>query len=129
MSTYAGSDWIKSAFKIEMSPLGEEVADLLGDVFLGIYHLDIGQLSKTNWDNDTWIDFALGWHQLSTFDGNELTRLVILCHDRMIRCSIGAKNFHHIGLMFHKRKGREGSINERHPTIEDAIKQIRGYYE
>jgi len=40
MSQYAGANWIKQSLKKEMSPLGVNVADLLGDVFAGIYHLD-----------------------------------------------------------------------------------------
>lgn len=34
-----GADWIKTAYKTEMSPLGEAVADLLDDLYSGIYHI------------------------------------------------------------------------------------------
>ena len=125
MSQYAGADWIKSAFEVELSPLGRNVADLLGDVFFGIYHLDHKALRRVDWGNDHHICFSLGWHQLSTFDTDELTRLVVLCHDRMIRCSIEARTHKHLGLIFHQRQNRNGDFYERHPTIEHAIEKIR----
>jgi len=41
---YAGASWIKSSLKKEMSPLGEAVANLLGRVSRGIYHLKTSSL-------------------------------------------------------------------------------------
>ena len=46
---YAGAAWIRSALGRELSPLGAAVADLLGDVFAGIYHLDNADLRKVDW--------------------------------------------------------------------------------
>lgn len=105
---YAGSDWIKSNFKVELSSLGEAVADLLGDLFYGIYHLDSTALKKVDWANDHHIIFILGWKSLATTDFDELTRLVILCHDRCIRCEISPRAFHYLELIFHQRQ-REGN--------------------
>lgn len=124
---YAGSDWIKSNFKVEMSPLGEAVANLLGDLFYGIYHLDSTALKKVDWANDHHIIFILGWKSLATTDFDELTRLVILCHDRCIRCEISPRAFHHLELIFHQRQ-REGNGWQRHPTIEAAIENARKAY-
>jgi hypothetical protein len=125
---YAGSDWIKANFKVEMSLLGEVVADLLGDLFLGIYHLDPKVLRKVDWANDHHIILALGWRSLATYDNDELTRLVILCHDRAIRCEISARNYKYLELMFHRRK-RGRALYERHPTIEEAVEKIRLLYQ
>jgi hypothetical protein len=128
MPKYAGSDWIKSALKVKMSPLGEAVADLLGDLFFGIYHLDTKALRRVDWANDNHIVFSLGWHSLSTCDFDELTRLVILCHDRAIRCSVAASTHKYLELMFHQRQ-RDGGYSERHPTIEQAIEETRKAYQ
>lgn len=122
---YEGSEWIKRSLDIEMSALGVEVADLLGDVFYGIYHLDYKALKRVDWSNNDWIEFSLGWQSLSTYDSDTLTRLVILCHDRLIRCSIQANAHKYLGLIFHKRKNRNGNFFERHSTIENAIKKHR----
>jgi hypothetical protein len=124
MAKYAGSEWIEESFKVEMSPLGREISDLLGDVFAGIYHLNHTSLFKVDWANDTWIEFVLN-KTIATFDNNELTRLVILCHDRLIRCSIEGAAPGYLRLVFHKRKSRTGHLYDRHPTIEQATEYTR----
>lgn len=129
MPKYAGSDWIKRNFKVQMSPLGEKVADLLGDLYLGIYHVDDKALKKVEWSNPHRMEFVLGWVELATTDCDELTRLVILCHDRLVRCSIRPRSFKYICLTFSERINRDGHFYERHPTIEQAIKHTRAMYE
>ena len=61
----------------------------------------------------------------STFDFSQLTALIVLCHDRMIRAEISACNMQYFKLVLHKRQKREGHMFEKHPTIEDAIKTFR----
>ncbi len=52
-NVYAGSDWIKKSLKItKMSPIGEAVADLLGEVYQGIYHLETRSLRKVDWEHE-----------------------------------------------------------------------------
>lgn len=62
---------------------------------------------------------------LSTFDFDYLTRLVVLAHDRCVRVEIVSSAPGRIGLVLHKRAGREGSVWDRHPTIEESIARIR----
>lgn len=128
---YAGADWIKDILDhqqpvITMSPLGIAVADLLGDLFAGIYHLNYTSLKKVDWANDRWIIFHLDRH-LSTFDSDDLTRLVVLCHDRCIRCDLTGKGPRIIEMVFHQRQ-RDGSMYARHPTLEAAAAGIRAAY-
>jgi len=126
---YSGSDWLKSSLGIkDMSPLGEAVGDLLGDLFFGIYHLNQAALRRVEWSNTHHIIFYLRWKDLSTVDFNNLTILVVLAHDRMIRVCIDAAAPHTLRLLFHQRTKREGDIFERYPTIEDHIKMIREHY-
>jgi len=61
---------------------------------------------------------------ISTFDYNQLTRLVIGCHDRAIRLEIRASGPRLLRLGLWQRQ-RDGSMYERHPTIEEAIKCYR----
>jgi len=124
----AGAEWVKSALKVaDISPLGVEVADLLGDVFDGIYHIEGRALGRVDWSDSYCIVITLrakgSW---ATYDFDLLTRLVVLSHDRMIRVSIDPCNFTHFKLMFHKRLTREGCMFERMPTLEDHVAQIRG---
>ena len=134
MVEYAGSKWMKECLKQtgkndEMSLLGKAVADLLGDVFLGIYHLDQKALLKVDWANNHHVIFNLSWRVLCTWDFDDLTRFVVLCHDRMIRMEIHPCGPHTLRLMFHQRTTREGNIGERYPTMEDHIAMIRSNYE
>jgi len=122
---YAGADWVKLSLKVkDMSPLGESVADLLGCVFLGIYHLPSSSLRRVDWSNKEYIEYHLHWHGLATVDSRELTALVVLAHDRMLRIDITALAPHLLKLCFWQRK-REGGGSVRCPTMEDHIKTIR----
>lgn len=103
-----------------LSPLGRSVADLLGELFYGIYHLDKKTLYKPDWASDHHIDVVIGWHSLSTFDYDELTRLVFLAHHMALRVSIKAATHNYLELMFHQR-GRTGGFSGRHPTLDDAV--------
>ncbi len=60
----------------------------------------------------------------STYDFDELTRLVVMGHDRCIRVEIVPSGPNMIGLRLYKRK-RDGKMWERHPTLEDAIASVR----
>ena len=122
---YAGADWVQSNFKVSLSPIGVAVADLLGQLFRGIYHLEPSSLKKVDWNNPHQISIVLSKNTtLSTYDFNELTMLVVLCHDRLLRCEIGAKTFGQLELRFHQRKAT-GGITERHPTIEEQTQWCR----
>jgi hypothetical protein len=121
MMHYAGADWVRRSLKVEnMSPLGERVADLLGALFLGIYHLDEKWLNRVDWSDDYVIKINI-YGSLSTIDGDQLTRLVVHAHDAMLRVSIRAATVNYLELMFHQRKVRDGSISDRCPTIEKAV--------
>jgi hypothetical protein len=130
MSQYAGANWIKTSLHKEMSPLGEKAADFLGDVFRGIYHLSGSShcsLSKVDWTEKHNIEVILysgGW---STWDFSELSRMVVLAHDRCLRLEIAPYSFHYIKLFISQRE-RTGDISARHPTMEDHIAIIRKEY-
>lgn len=71
--------------------------------------------------------FGEGWSMghfgtLSTFDFDELTRLVLLAHEKCIRVEISQGGINRLRIAIHKR-AREGSIYQRHPTIEQAIEK------
>ena len=125
---YTGADWIESSLKIEMSDFGRQVADLLGQWYAGIYHGSWESFRKADWKSDLWISIV-HYGPLSTFDFDNLTRLVVLCHDRMIRCEIVGCGPKYMRLNFSPRKNRDGHTYERHPEIETAVKAIRERYD
>ena len=126
---YAGADWIEASLKIpNMSQLGKDVADLLGDLFFGIYHLPTVALRKVNWSDDDYIRITLS-APMATYDGDKLTRLVVLSHDRMLRVDLSPCNFQHLELLFHKRQYREGGgTYHRMPSMEKHLGFIRSSY-
>lgn len=69
--------------------------------------------------------FGEGWSvnsagDLSTFDFNTLTRLVLMAHDRCIRASVLPGGPGKIKIAIWQRQ-RTGSYSQRHPTLEEAL--------
>jgi len=121
---YSGASWIKSSLKKDMSPLGEAVANLLGRVFLGIYHLPSAALGRVKWDDEYYMEFIYDC-DLATYDFDHLTALIVYAHDEMIRINIRGCGPRYLKMTFHQRKRRTGNISERYPTIEDHIAELR----
>jgi len=126
---YAGHEQLH-ALGIKYGKLGALVADILGQVWQGIYHLPAhgGKGLCADWTNEQMIEVLLRVPELATFDGMHLTALVILCHDHCLRLSIQPR-CKALRLQFHPRQGRDGRMFERHPTIEQHIETIRGALE
>lgn len=109
---------------VTLSPLGKRVAQLLGTVYGGIYHLPqhCYMSKKTQWDNSKHIRIYLeDSNHLSTFDFNHLTALVILAHDYCVRLHIKPCTPRLLILDFHLRERNGKEIYSYHPTIEEAI--------
>lgn len=94
----------------------------LWDYFCAVFGGDIHVDSKPyEWGEGIAID-RIG--SLATYDFALLSAAVILAHDFAVRLEINGAFNGCIRLIAFKRK-RDGSVFERHPTIEDAIKRIR----
>ena len=124
---YAGKEWLKRAYCPAPSVLGEDVADLLGFLFRGLYHLSAKQLKQTDWTDARCIAITIPDHRMSTFDANQLTELVLLAHECCLRCELRGRSPGYLQLLFHRRE-RCGDITRRHPTIEEAVEQLRGQF-
>jgi len=117
---FAGADWVRRSMGTEnMSSLGAKVADILGVVYGGIYHIKQKALDRVNWTHPMWIEIRI-WDSFSTHDFNKLTALVFACHDAAVRVDISGNSPSTLRLMFHERK-RKGGMAERHPTAEEAL--------
>jgi hypothetical protein len=125
MTKQSGSAWLRQCRITELSPLGEQVADLLGDLFVGLYHLE--GAASLDWANDHHIEVRVVHKDWASFDSNLLTKLIFLAHDRCLRVSLNPRSHHAMTLLFHQRK-REGGVWERHPTIEQALEEHRKWY-
>lgn len=118
-----GPEWLKKSIKVEhISPLGEDVARLLNDLYVGIYHIH-PEVTRVDWAEKHHIEIILRgcW---ATYDFDNLTRLVFLAHDYGLRVQLDARAPGYVRLMFHRRT-RDGGYSERHPSIEAALADWR----
>jgi hypothetical protein len=130
---YSGADWIEGSRKHwknqdqPMSELGRKVADLLGQVYEGIYHLPGNTLEKANWSGDV-IEITIhDGHQMATYDSDTLTVLVLLCHWMNVRLRIKSVAYRYLRLVFHDVT-RSGFYREGHPSLDEAIERVRELY-
>ena len=97
----------------------EEALSFFSELYFGAHHIP-GRGIK---------EYGPGWcvnhyGDLSTFDFDKLTRLVFLAHDRCMRVEIGSSGPNMVKIIIHKRT-REGSMSQRHPTLEQAFELWR----
>jgi len=117
---YAGADWLKKNLAYakptaSVSELGEIVADIIGQLYEGIYHVEDNHLFKADWANPKRIVLTLpdGGGRFATYDFSLLTHLVLLAQATKIRIAITAATHGYLRLTF--------SRYDDHRTIEDAI--------
>ena len=124
---FAGAAHVAAVCDVKPSELGRKVADLLGDAWAGIYHLPERSIKEAEWGSDLIVSVKLPGQTLATYDGNALTLLVILAHDACLRFEVEGMRGPRGGLVLHfwQRRAREGSMFERHPTIERAVENVR----
>jgi hypothetical protein len=97
----------------------KEALEFFGALFYGEHHIP-GEVKEcgSGWQ------ISSNYTTLATYDYSDLTRLVLLAHDRAIRAEVQSKGMNRLIIKIHKRE-REGDMTRRHPTIEDQIKTIR----
>lgn len=98
-----------------------ECCELLRDLFGGFHHMRLSLVKEHGYG----IAYSVRHKSLATFDNSQLTRLVFLAHDRMVRVEIEGSGPGMFKLCLWKRHKREGSLSERHPTAEKALEQHR----
>lgn len=62
---------------------------------------------------------------LSTADGDLLTRLVVLAHDAAVRVEISSSGPYMVKVMLHPRRRTNRNVTN-HPTLEEAAARVRG---
>lgn len=97
----------------------EQATDFFAEFYNGAHHIP-GEIKS--WGNGFTVNHR---SDLSTFDFNALTRLVVLAHDRCVRVSILPCSPQYVRICIHPRT-REGSFVHRHPELEEHIDSIRG---
>ncbi|HEY4288242.1 MAG TPA: hypothetical protein VGN00_14155 [Puia sp.] len=99
----------------------EEALDFFSELYGGMHHVPGYKVHE--WGDGSMVKHDAG--EMATYDHNMLTRLVLMAHDNCYRVSISNHGPKCLKICVWKRKGREGSLFERHPTIEQAIEKHR----
>lgn len=96
-----------------------ECACMLADLVRGFHHMP-GDIKRCGAGVEVNMRAPL-----ATRDFSELTRLVVMAHDRCIRAEIAPSGPGRLKILLHKRHARAGSMVERHPTLEEHIAMCR----
>ncbi|MEH6734076.1 MAG: hypothetical protein V7690_05470 [Shewanella sp.] len=102
-----------------------ECFDFLCDIHGGANHM-FGKIQASG-EHGLFINSKAS-HYMSTFDYSNLTKAVVIAHDRMIRFQIEPSGPRMLKFIAHKRHTREGDMSECHPAMEEAIRNIRKQY-
>lgn len=95
---------------------------MLADLANGFHHL-FGRITGDGQPDQ--IRCILEAHNcLATYDFRDLTRLVVMAHDRCIRAEIQPARGNAIAVILTKRS-RDGNQSEWHPTLEENVAKIR----
>jgi hypothetical protein len=121
-------DWLRHEYKGEFSELGKNVAWLL-DKMWGLHNLNSTSRRKVDWWNDTWIELVID-KILSTIDNDDLTRLVVIAHQLMLRVEMKGVGPGYIRLMFHQRTSRQrgNGFYRWCPDIQEHVEMIIRYH-
>lgn len=126
MNTDKARNELKSVAGIDpqtVSELGAQAAAVISTLVVGLHHWDTNALRRVDWSNKHYIEIVTNL-PLATWDGDALTRLVFLAHDACLRVDVQPASPQYLRLLFHSRQ-RQGTLFQRHPTIEDALTQWR----
>lgn len=106
-----------------MTPEQWECFEMLCDLFYGAHH--VFGIVRPSRKNGIVINSSNCSNHFGSFDYNNLTRAVVMAHDRMIRFSIEPSGPGMLKLSFHKRCSRDGDMAQCHPELEVAVDKIR----
>ncbi len=119
--------WVRKQIKDRLSPLGTQVAQVLGVVGGGIYNAPIN-VDRVNWTDNLYI--RVYWRGgMHSWDLPHLTLLLAECSRRLLRVEINPCNPQGLELVFHQRKTRTGHTYERLPEIREILDIVDGWYE
>lgn len=73
-------------------------------------------------------EFTVLMDSLATFDADTLTRIVFAAHDWCVRIEFANGGPRRVKLRVHPRHARDGSMHERHPTLQAAVDTWRRHH-
>jgi hypothetical protein len=113
----------------KLTPFQARVVDIIGMVGGGIYNAPICQPRAINWAHGG-AGVSLMWERdMASFDFNQLTLLVFLCHEARIRVQITSGGPKRLRLSFWQRVSPEenGNMACYHPSLDEAVARFKAY--
>lgn len=99
LKKFAGANWLKGV-NIQTSEFGLKVADILGFVFQGIYHIERDVLrDRSVWDQHKKISVTI-FGEFATYDYNRLTLLFLACMQQQCVMEIHGSRSGYTKLVF-----------------------------
>ncbi len=126
------ADWIETAFNLTLTEFQRRAVRLMCRAAgCGPYDFST-TFERADWQFGHGVSFVVPRHcSMATYDGAGLTRLVIGAHEEAIRVEIDPCTPRHLRISMHPRvhgTTETHSINQRHPTIEQAVESYREAY-
>lgn len=120
--------WLHHLYKGEFSELGKTVAWFLDEMW-GLHHINRTSLKKVGWNNVPWIEVVFD-RSMSTVDNDDLTRLVVIAHQMMLRVNLQGVGPGYVKLAFHQRTCRDtnNGIAKYCPGIHEHVNEIAKWH-
>lgn len=117
--------WVENVRSEILPPFAHAAIELVAMVFGGAHNAPVNW-RKAEIDARS-VFVCTRWKPIATWDGNELTRLVVGSYDAMIRVVISGVAPNTMKLGFHPRHTRSPAqtIGQRMPTLDYAVEFAR----
>lgn len=106
----------------ELPPFEERAEAVLAATFGGFHNVP-GKIKRTPAPYPFW-EVNI-FQSLATYDFSGLTALVLAAHKYCVRVDVSAGGPRRLKIMLHPRHSRDGSMTQRHPTIQQALEQFK----
>lgn len=117
------ADMLQAVWKRTPSEFGRKVANLLDDLYEGLYHIPTAAIRKAEWEHNHRITLTVKDTNYATADVDRLTKLVFLAHRYGVRVAIRGAASGYIRLVF-EEVNRHNFLIQRHPTLEEAVQKF-----
>lgn len=107
----------------------EQAVDFFATLYRGEHHIPGRRCGgKENVRDDKGGVWSVSHHgEMATFDDDELTRLVLLAHERGIRAWVRPGGPWAVRVFINARDPASDSMSRTHPTIEEAVDKSRSH--
>jgi hypothetical protein len=132
LSQYAGSGWLSKYDGVKCSEFGSKVADVLGWVYKGIYHIDKDVLrDRKTWSDSRLIELSV-YAPIATWDYSHLTELLFVCYEQNISLEIAGSCNGYSRMLFNDQSpafSLKDLANSLPDSLNiDELRQLLGMY-